>query len=268
MFAKRGTPTLLHAARFLHALAACSLVAGAALGACAPAPAPSPTPGPVPRVAVTLAFAPLVLGWAQSYVEQTGPLPFDVEVVHATAALEGLNQGDYQLAIGALEPEAGWFATPLANDPIAVVTGSGTGLQDVASTALIELFSGRVSDWSVLGGTDQSVQPVVPLPGDDLRRVIGEQLMHGTPFASGSRLVAGPEQALALLEEVHGAIALVPLSALPEGVRPLRLNGALPTQDRAPADKYGLIATVLAIALDEPEGSVRDWLVWLQATGN
>jgi ABC-type phosphate transport system substrate-binding protein len=192
-------------------------------------------------------------------------LPFDLEVVHANPALEGLHQGDYQLAIGALEPEQGWFATPLATDPIAVVTGDGTGLQQITSTALVDLLSGRISDWSALGGNALPVQPVIPLPADDLRRVVDEQLMAGTPFASGSRLVATPEQALALLNDERGALALVPLSALPEAVAPLRLDGMLPSAGASAADGYDLIAAVLAIAPDEPQGPVRDWLAWIQA---
>ncbi|MCX6069612.1 MAG: substrate-binding domain-containing protein [Chloroflexi bacterium] len=254
------------AARLLRTLAAISLAAGAALGACAPAPTPSPTPGPVPRVAVTLPFAPLALGWAQSYVEQAGPLPFDLEVVHASAAMEGLKQGDYEVAIGALEPEEGWFATPLASDPIAVVTGGDAGLREVTSAALVEIFSGRVTDWSTLGGSTRPVQPVVPLPDDDLRAVLDDQLMRGRPFASGSRLIADPEQALALLNENPGAIALIPLSALPEDATPLRLDGVLPSQGGSTQDGYGLVATILAIAPDEPDGPVRDWLAWVQAT--
>lgn len=260
------SPALPVPARLVRALAISSMVAGCALGACAPAPTPSPTPGPVPRVAVTPAFAPLVLGWGQLYLEQTGPLPFDLEVVHASAALEGLKQGDYEIAIGALEPEEGWFATPLASDPIVVMSGSGAGLREITSTALVDLLTGRVADWAALGGSAQPVQPVIPLPGDDLRRVLDEQLMLGRPFASNSRLIASPGQALALLEQEPGGLALVPLSALPDGAVPLRLEGMLPSQGDSVADGYGLIATILAIAPDEPDGPVRDWLVWLQST--
>jgi len=253
------------AARLLRSLVVASMAAGAALGACGPAPTPAPTPGPVLRVAVTLAFAPLVLGWAQSYAGQTGPLPFDLEVVHATVAVEGLKQGDYEVAIGALEPEEGWFATPLASDPIAVVSGGGSGLQEVTSSALVEVLSGRVSEWSELGGTAQPVQPVIPLPDDDLRRVIDDQLMLGTPFASGSRLVASPDQALALLEEDPGAITLVPLSSLPDEAASLRLDGVLPPSGDPASGGYSLFATILAIGLDEPGGPVREWLAWVQA---
>lgn len=245
-----------------RALVALSLIA-AALGACAPASTPSPTPGPVPRIAVTLPFAPLALAWAQAYGEETGPLSFDLEVVHASVAMNGLRAGDYALAIGALQPDEGWFATPLAVDPIAVVTGGGSGVQEVSSEVLVEVLGGRIADWSAVGGRARPVQPVLPLPEDDLRRVIEALVMKGTPFASSARLVANPAQALSLLDEDAGAIALLPLSSLSGDAAPLRLDGVSPSA----VDEYGLVARVLAIAPDEPGSRLRDWLTWIQATG-
>jgi ABC-type phosphate transport system substrate-binding protein len=248
--------------RRLRALVALSLSA-AALGACVPASSPSPTPGPLPRIAITLPFAPLALAWAQSYGEQTGPLSFDLEVVHASVAMNGLRAGDYALAIGALQPDEGWFATPLAVDPIAVVTGGGSGVQEITSEVLAEVLAGRVADWSAVGGRAQPVQPVLPLPEDDLRRAIEAQVMRGTPFASSARLVASPAQGLSLLGEDSGAIALLPLSSLSGDAAPLRLDGLPPSA----VDEYGLVARVLAIAPDEPGGPLRDWLTWIQAAG-
>jgi len=255
------------AARLAHGAAALSLAIGAALGACSPTPTPTPVPGPVPRVAVTPAFAPRVLAWAHAYLEELGPLPFDLEIVQAGVALEGLDQGEYVVAIGALQPQDGWFATPLARDPIAVVTGSGSGVSEVTRLALVDLLAGRTLRWSELGGQDRAVQPVLPLPGDDLRQVLDETLMLDRPYASGSRLIATPDQALGLLAEDPGAFALLPLSSLPAGSIPLRLDGVLPESEARVPDSYGLVAQVVAIALSEPRGPVRDWLAWIQAVG-
>ncbi len=254
------------AARLVRCAGVLSLAIGAALGACGPTPTPAPTPGPVPRVAVTPAFAPRLLAWANSYLDEVGPLPFDLEVVQAGVALEGLDSGEYVIAIGALEPEDGWFATPLARDPIALVTGSGTGVAELSRPALVDLFAGRIDNWSALGGHSQSVQPVLPLPGDDLRRVLDNALMLGKPYASGSRLIATPDQALGLLDEDPGAFALLPLSSLPAGSVPLRLDGVLPESEALVPGSYALVAQVLAVAPGEPLGAVRDWLAWVQAT--
>ena len=237
-----------------------------ALGACTPTPTPTPVPGPVPRVAVTPAFAPRVLAWAHAYLEELGPLPFDLEIVQAGVALEGLDQGEYVVAIGALEPQDGWFATPLARDPIAVVTGSGSGVSQVTRLALVDLLAGRITRWSELGGHDRAVQPILPLPGDDLRQVLDETLMLGKAYFSGSRLIATPAQALELLDEDPAAFALLPLSSLPAGSIPLRLDGVLPESDALGAGSYALVAQVVAVAPSEPRGPVRDWLAWVQSS--
>jgi phosphate transport system substrate-binding protein len=249
------------AARLALGVVALSL----ALGSCSPTPTPTPAPGPVPRVAVTPAFAPRVLAWAQAYLEELGPLPFDLEIVQAGVALEGLDQGEYVVAIGALKPQDGWFATPLARDPIAVVTGSGSGVSQVTRLALVDLLAGRTTRWSELGGRDLAVQPVLPLPGDDLRQVLDETLMLGKRFYSGSRLIATPAQALELLDEDPAAFALLPLSSLPAGRVPLRLDGVLPESAVGAPGTYALMAQVVAIAPSEPRGPVRDWLAWIQA---
>jgi hypothetical protein len=89
--------------------------------------------------------------------------------------------------------------------------------------------------------------------------------MRGGPYASGSRLIATPDQALGLLEEDPGAFALIPLSSLPAGSVPLRLDGLLPESDALVPGSYALVAQVVAIAPSEPRGPVRDWLAWIQA---
>jgi len=216
-------------------------------------------------VAVTPAFAPRVLAWARAYLEDTGPLPFDLEIVQAGVAIEGLEMGEYVIAIGALEPGDGWFATPLARDPIALVTGGGAGVAEISRPALVELLAGRIENWSAIGGLDQPVQPVLPLPGDDLRRVVDEALMLGVPYSSGSRLIATPDQALELLKDDPGAVALLPLSSLPAGSAPLRLDGVLPEFEALDSEGYALVAQVLAVGPSEPRGPVRDWLAWVQA---
>ncbi len=223
-------------------------------------------PRPVSAGGRDSSFAPRVLAWAHAYLEELGPLPFDLEIVQAGVALEGLNQGEYVIAIGALEPQDGWFATPLARDPIAVVTGSGAGVSQVTRLALVDLLAGHITRWSEVGGDERAVQPVIPLPGDDLRQVLDETLMLGKPFFSGSRLIATPAQALELLNEDPAAFALLPLSSLPAGRIPLRVDGVLPESGAGASDSYTLIAQVVAIAPSEPRGPVRDWLAWVQAS--
>ncbi len=241
------------------------LLAASLLAGCATAETPLPTPGPVPRIAVTPWHAPQVLQWAQAYRDGFGPLPFDVEVVQAGVAHEGVRDGTYALAIGSLDPDKDWFATPLGEEALGVVTGSGTGVRQITRGQLSALLAGRTTNWSAVGGSDTPVLPVVPLPGDDVRSFLDEALMKGGAFASAARLVATPDQGLAVLQEDAGALLLVPLSALPPHLQIVPIDGLRPAAAGGPADSaYPLIAPRVALALEEPSGAIRDWLVWIQ----
>jgi hypothetical protein len=89
--------------------------------------------------------------------------------------------------------------------------------------------------------------------------------MKGGAFASAARLVAAPEQGLALLREDAGALLLLPLSALPPNLPTAPIDDLRPAVNGGPADSaYPLIAPRVALALEEPQGSIRDWLVWIQ----
>jgi ABC-type phosphate transport system substrate-binding protein len=234
------------------------------LAGCAAPETPIPTLGPLIRIAVTPWHAPQVLAWAQSYAEAAGPLPFDVEIVQAGIALQGMRDGTYALAIGSLSPGDDEFATPLGEEGLGVVLGSGTGLRQLTRTQLAALLAGRTANWSSIGGSDTPVLPIVPLPGDDVRAYVEEELLKGSAFASAARLVATPEQGLALLREEAGAVLLLPLSALPSDLPTASIDGLRPARG-GPADgAYPLIIPRRAIALEEPGGAIRDWLGWVQ----
>ena len=241
------------------------LLGAALLAGCAATATPAPTPGAVPRIAVTPWHAPQVLSWAQAYMVDIGPLPFDVEVVQAGVALQGVRDGTYVLAIGSLLPDEGWFGTPLGEEPLGMVLGSGTGVREVAHSQLAALLAGRTTNWATIGGSDTPVLPIVPLPGDDVRTLLNEALMKGGAFASAARLVATPEQGLALLREDAGALLLLPLNALPPDLQTARIDGLRPAVNGGPPDNaYPLLAPRVAVALEEPSGAIRDWLVWIQ----
>ena len=248
------------------------LLCAALLAGCAAAETPAPTLGPVPRIAVTPWHAPQVLAWAQAYAAAFGPLAFDVEVVQAGIALQGIRDGTYVVAIGSLPPEEGGFATPLGEEALGVVLGSGTGVRQVTHSQLAALLAGRTTNWSGIGGSDTPVLPIVPLPGDDVRTFLDEGLMKGSAYASAARLVASPEQGLALLHEDAGAVLLLPLSALPTDLQTVPIDGLRPAVNGGvPDNAYPLIAPRVALALEEPSGAIRDWLVWIQrelASGN
>jgi hypothetical protein len=239
---------------------------GALAAACAPAPEASPTPQPLlPLVGVTPALEPLVAGWIADYADENGVPAFDLTILPLAAAEEDALANRIVVLVAAAEPPPGWFATPLGHEGVAVIVHPQNPVRDLALEDLGALFSGEVPGWGSLAGTALVVQPVVPFPGDELRSLFQDRVMQTRRIASSARLAPSPSMMGDLVAEEAGSIGLLPWSAVDDRVVVVRIEGALPSETTIGNGTYPLIAQVLALAPQEPQGAVREWLVWMQA---
>ena len=239
-------------------------IASSYLGACAPAATPAPTPV-VQQVISTPAYADLVKTWFDEYL-QVNPDSF-ISLVNQPpeAALASLEDGSGDVLIGGLTPPAGWFATPLSDDGIMVVVHPDLRVRDLSIDELAAIFTGRMTNWDSLADTDLQIQPVIPLPGDEVRAAFQSTVMNGQRFTNNALLGPTPAAILQLVDENEGAVGFLPYSAVGEKVHPIRVEGTLPGTATIHDGRYPLPITILAIAPQEPSGDIRAWLVWIQS---
>ena len=241
-------------------------VAISVLGACAPAETPTPTPA-LQQVIVTPAYADLVKTWFDEYL-QTNPSSYiSLAIQPPDAGFTALEEGTGEIMIGGLTPPAGWFATPLQEDGIVVVAHPDLGLRDLGIEELADVFTGHLSNWETLADLDLQIQPVIPLPGDEVRAVFQSRVMGGQRFTNNALLGPTPAAVLQLVAENEGAVGFLPYSAVGDRGQPLRIDGILPREGTIGDGRYPLPISILAVAPKEPGGELRTFLTWLQSTG-
>ncbi|MCZ6529216.1 MAG: substrate-binding domain-containing protein [Chloroflexi bacterium] len=225
-----------------------------------------PLPTPFPEIATT----PELEAWTTTRIlsfrgakEVETFIGLGLQVQALPAALESAEAQDLTLVISSTEPPAGWFATPLGKEPIAVVVNTHNPVRDLTPDEVIGIFIGRTDNWQALGGPDLPIQPVIPLEGAETRSHLQRTLLGDRQFTSSALLGPSPEAVLALIQEDLGAIGILPLSAISAEVGLLSLDGHDPMQE----EEYPWLMEVLGMAPVEPGGVVREWLAWLQAAG-
>lgn len=243
---------------------ALGLTLAALTAACAPAPTATPTIMPVQTAYVSPFIEPVVVQAMIEYHSEIGPLPFDLERrLHPTLAVQ---ERDGSLAFAPPPVPQGWFAAPYAEESLAIITHPETGRPDLSIAQLAGLFTGRLADWSAVGGQPGRVQPVIPVEGDSLRSRFAELVLGDQRFAQHSILAASPDAAIKLVQEDPGALAFIPASSLTGGVTVVRIEGASPIRAAA-SGRYPLTIEILVLSEDEPQGPVREFLIWTQARG-
>jgi len=241
-------------------------VALSVLGACAPVETPTPTPA-LQQVIVTPAYADLVKTWFDEYLQTNPGSYISLAIQPPDAGFTFLEDGTGEVMIGGLTPPTGWFATPLQEDGIVVVAHPDLDLRDLGIEELADIFTGHLSSWDTFADLDLQIQPVIPLPGDEVRTVFQSRVMGGQRFTNNALLVPTPAAMLQLVEENEGAVGFLPYAAIGDRVQPLSLDGILPGEGTIGDGRYPLPISILAIAPQEPGGEVRAWLAWLQSTG-
>ena len=239
-------------------------VAAGYLGACAPAAPLTPTP-PVQQVIRTSAYSDLVKTWFDGYLQVNPDSFISLVNLPPETALASLEDGIGEVIIGGLTPPTGWFATPLNEDGIVVVAHPDVRLRDLSIDELAAIFTGRLSSWESLADKDLQIQPIIPLPGDEVRAAFQFVVMSGHRFTNNALLGPTPAAVLQLVDENEGAIGFLPYSAVGERVRPIRVEGILPGPTTIHDGRYPLPIAILAIAPQEPSGEIRAWLAWIQS---
>ncbi len=190
---------------------------------------------------------------------------FDLVVLPLGAALQAAQAAEVEAALIGLPPPEGWFVTPLGTEPIAVIVNAENPVRTYRVERLADLFSGRIQSWQNLGWRDLRVQPIIPLPGDELRTRFKGLILEESPFSPSALLAPSPAAVVELVSETPGAIGFLPYSQATQAVRTVRVEGALPGETDPNADGYPLEITLLATSPKEPQGAVREWLIWIQS---
>lgn len=241
------------------------LLAGVAVNACSATPTPDITLAPVPQIVVTPGLEPRVRAWLTEYSNTSGAPGFDLVALPIQVALSRVQGGEAALAISIARPPAKWFVTPLGREGIVFVTPASNPVKSLPLQSVADILAGRTARWDSVGGPSLAIQPIIPLPGDDLRAWIEAHLLRGSTAASYSRLADSPERSATWIRADPGAIGYVPSAADLTGLQALSIDGVAATQASVDDGRYPLIADILAYAPSEPVGAVRSFLAWVQA---
>ncbi len=228
----------------------------------------TPSLTPAPPTVVIITTTPALEALVENWIVEIPASDIDHFDLHTLAPLEmpgAIEDGSVQLAIVGGTPPEDAFATPLYAEGIAVIVHADNNIRSLSLDELEGLVSGRIANWSALKDADAAVQPVIPLPADETR-IHFEQLVMGDEAASVKALLAPtPAAMIQLVAQYPGAIGYLPFSSLTDEVRALRVDNVEPSSANVRSGRYPLVLPVIAYALEEPQGALRNWLLAIQS---
>lgn len=207
----------------------------------------------------------------QAYNLEAGVQPWQLDITSSQNARLGLEEGSYTLIFSVLDPQSGWFATPVLDDAIVLIVHPDNPLRDIPISVLPDIFTGRILSWNELtentAADEIPIKPVVLQRGSELRLLMDRLMMGQEKPAAWAIAAPTPAEVKTYISNHPGAIGYLPFSQIDEEsdrVRICRIDGTRPAETTIADGSYPFTYQLLALALTEPQGLLRDWLTWMQ----
>lgn len=181
---------------------------------------------------------------SEVFMEKYPNITVQAEFVGSGAGIEAVNNGSADIGNSSRnltdeEKAEGIAENIVAIDGIAVVVDPANTAADLTKQQLTDIYSGAVTNWSEVGGSDSPIVVVGREAGSGTRSAFEEILGLEDACAYSSELDS-TGAVMARVASTPGAIGYVSLDVLDDTVKALNLEGVEPTAENIKSGSYFL----------------------------
>ncbi|MEM9424674.1 MAG: phosphate ABC transporter substrate-binding protein [Spirochaetota bacterium] len=191
--------------------------------------------------------------------------------VGSSNGIKGVLSGSYLLGgssreLKDSETAAGIRKTAIALDGIAVVTHKSTGITSLAKGQIQDIFSGKITNWQAIGGSDAPITLFIREESSGTRDSFDElALDKNRPINSALVVVSNGDMALKLSSTPHsiGYIGIGYIGELGPAAHPIEIDGYLATEEAIAQGDYALARPLFMVYTGELNGFKKAFMDYL-----
>ena len=181
---------------------------------------------------------------AESFMAKYPGVMVTAEFTGSSAGVEAVTAGSVDIgnssrALKDSEKEAGAVENIVAIDGIAVVVDPANTIEGLTKQQLTDIYTGKVKNWSEVGGQDSVIIVVGREAGSGTRGAF-EELLEIEDACVYANELDSTGAVMAKVASTPGAIGYVSLDVIDDSVIAVALDGVAPTVDNIKAGDYFL----------------------------
>ncbi|PWV99383.1 phosphate ABC transporter substrate-binding protein (PhoT family) [Paenibacillus cellulosilyticus] len=218
------------------------------------------------------ALQPLVEQVSKDFMDKNSGVSIQVQGGGSGTGLTQASEGQAQIGnsdVFAEEKLDADKAATLVDHQVAVVamaavTNKEVGVDGLTKQQLVDIFTGKVTNWNEVGGKDQKIQ-IVNRPSSSGTRSTFEKFALGTKTEdlAGSIQEDASGTVKKLVSETPGAIGYLALSYLDDSVQALKYDGVEATVDNVTNGSYPVWAYEHMYTKGEPDAATKAFLDYI-----
>ncbi len=204
--------------------------------------------------------------WAESFMEKYPGIHVNVEFVGSSAGIEAVLSGSSDIGNSSrsLKPDEkadGVVENLVAVDGIVICVDPSNPIEDLTLRQLTDIYTGVVTNWSGLGGSDLPVVVVGREAGSGTRGAF-EEILGVADQCDYANELDSTGAVMARVASTPGAIGYISLDVADDSVRILSLEGVEPSAENIRNGCY-LLSRPLVMAtrggIEEQDDLVQMW---------
>lgn len=207
---------------------------------------------------------------SESFMEANPGVTVTVEYTGSSAGIESLIQkrvdiGNASRGLKDGELESGVVENIVAIDGIAVITDKNNTVADITTDQLKDIYTGKVKNWSELGGADEAIVVIGREAGSGTRGAF-EELLEVEDVCNYAQELDSTGGVLAKVASTPGAIGYISLDAVDDTIQSISLNGIAATEENIVAGDYMLSRPFVMATrgeISEQSELVQAWFSYL-----
>lgn len=212
---------------------------------------------------------PLAEELAQAFMAKNKDVKIFVQGGGSGAGIKAAMTGTADIGTSSRElhdTEAGIVETVIAKDGIAIIVNKSNTVGNLTMEQLQKIYSGAITNWKEVGGSDQKIQVVNREAGSGTRGafeeiVLGPAKLKNTSDCLVQASTGAVQQTVAITKEAIGYVSLGSLDKA--AVKPVTLNGIECTEKNILAKTYKVQRPFLMLTKAAPTGVVKAFLDWV-----
>ncbi len=214
---------------------------------------------------------PIAQAAAEEFMDQNPDVDISVQGGGSSVGLASIIEGtcdigdasrsikDKELVLAAnkgIKPKA----HVVAMDGIAVIVNSGNGVGNLTIEQIKDIYTGKVSDWSQVGGTGGKIVVISRDSSSGTYEAFNELALKKAKVRNDALLSASNQAVVTTVAKTRGAIGYAGLGYLSEEVKALTVNGVECSKDTVLSGNYPLARPLFMYTNGKPSGDVKSFM--------
>jgi phosphate transport system substrate-binding protein len=150
-----------------------------------------------------------------------------------------------------------------AIDGVGVVVNPKNNVKSLIKTQLIDVFSGKITNWKDLGGLDKTIDVYTRDKASGTRAVFWKKALDKGEITDKANFVVSNGAMKSGISNDPYGIGYVSVGHIDESVAPVALDGVVPTLENVKQGKYKIARGLYSNTKGEPSGLTKKFIEYL-----